>query len=86
MIKSDYRALLENLSEKANKYSIIVNNTDDEYVYTTSLQNLERISGAPSYLFLMYLLTNQESLCLSDSDIRPCLKNKSCTTERNHVS
>lgn len=70
MIKSDYRALLENLSEKANKYSIIVNNTDDEYIYTTSLQNLARISGAPSYLLLMYLLTNQESLCLSDIDIK----------------
>ena len=70
MIKSDYRALLENLSEKANKYSIIVNNTDDEYIYTTSLQNLARISGAPSYLLLMYLLTNQEVLCLSDEDIK----------------
>lgn len=70
MIKSDYRALLENLSEKANKYSIIVNNTDDEYIYTTSLQNLARISGAPSYLLLMYLLTNQKSLCLSDIDIK----------------
>ena len=70
MIKSDYCALLENLSEKANKYSIIVNNTDDEYIYTTSLQNLARISGAPSYLLLMYLLTSQETLCLSDTDIK----------------
>ncbi len=70
MIKSDYNALLENLSEKANKYSIIVNNTEDEYVYTTSLQNLARISGAPSYLMLMYLLTNQNNLCLTDENIK----------------
>lgn len=70
MIKSDYCSLLESLSEKANKYSIIVNNTEDEYVYTTSLQNLARISGAPSYLLLMYLLTNQESLSLLDENIK----------------
>lgn len=70
MIKSDYRSLLENLSEKANKYSIIVNNTDEEYVYTTSLQNLARISGAPSYLLLMYLLADQDSLSLSDENIK----------------
>ena len=70
MIKNDYHALLKSLSEKADKYAIIVNNTDDEYIYTTSLQNLARISGAPSYLLLMYLLTNQESLCLTDMDIK----------------
>ena len=70
MIKSDYHALLENLSRKANTYSFIVNNTDDEYAYTTGLQNLSRISGAPSYLLLMYLLTYQENLCLSDEDIK----------------
>lgn len=70
MIKNDYHALLENLSQKAEKYSIIVNNTDDEYIYTTNLQNLARISGAPSYLLLMYLLTNQNNLCISDEDIK----------------
>lgn len=70
MIKSNHQALLENLLEKANKYSIIVNNTDKEYIYTTSLQNLARISGAPSYLLLMYILTNQENLCVSDRDIK----------------
>lgn len=70
MIKSNYNALLMNLLEKANKYSIIVNNTDDEFVYTTNLQNLARISGAPSYLLLMYLLTNQNNLCLTDENIK----------------
>lgn len=70
MIKSDYHTLLENLAEKAEKYSIIVNNTEDEYIYTTNLQNLARISGAPSYLLLLYLLTNQKNLCVSDEDIK----------------
>ena len=70
MIKQNYQALLNDLSGKASKYAILVNNTDDEYVYTSSLQNLSRISGAPSYILLMYLLTNQDSLELSDEQIK----------------
>lgn len=70
MIKHDYHALLDDLSEKAAKYSIIVNNTEDEYVYTSSMQNLARISGAPSYILLMYLLTNQCELNLTDENIK----------------
>lgn len=70
MIKQNYQALLNDLSGKASKYAILVNNTDDEYVYTSSLQNLARISGAPSYILLMYLLTNQDFLELSDEQIK----------------
>lgn len=70
MIKHNYQALLDDLSAKASKYAILVNNTDDEYVYTSSLQNLARISGAPSYILLMYLLTNQDFLELSDEQIK----------------
>ena len=70
MIKQNYQALLNDLSGKASKYAILVNNTDDEYVYTSSLQNLARISGAPSYILLMYLITNQDSLELSDEQIK----------------
>lgn len=70
MIKQDYQKLLNDLSEKASKYAILVNNTDDEYIYTASLQNLARISGAPSYILLMYLLTNQVALDLTDEQIK----------------
>lgn len=70
MIKQNYQDLLNDLSDKASKYAILVNNTDDEYIYTSSLQNLARISGAPSYILLMYLLTNQNSLELSDEQIK----------------
>ena len=56
MIKHNYQVLLNDLLQKASKYAILVNNSDDEYVYTSSLQNLARISGAPSYILLMYLL------------------------------
>lgn len=70
MIKHNYQNLLNDLLEKASKYAILVNNTEDEYVYTTSLQNLARISGAPSYILLMYLLTNQSLLELTDEHIK----------------
>ena len=70
MIKHNYQDLLNDLLEKASKYAILVNNTDDDYVYTPSMQNLARISGAPSYILLMYLLTNQEALALTDDSIK----------------
>ncbi len=69
MIKSDYQILLNDLLEKAKKYSIIVNNSDEENSYSVALQNLERISGAPSYILLLYLLSNQTKLNLLDEDI-----------------
>lgn len=69
MIKSDYQILLNDLLEKAKKYSIIVNNSDEENSYSVALQNLERISGAPSYILLLYLLSNQPKLNLLDEDI-----------------
>ncbi len=70
IIKHNYQDLLNDLLQKASKYAILVNNTDDEYVYTSSLQNLVRISGAPSYILLMYLLTNQNVLELTDEHIK----------------
>lgn len=70
MIKSDYRRMLDDLSIKANKYAIIINNTDAEFVYTPSLQNLERISGAPSYILLVYLLSYQQKLELTDEQLK----------------
>lgn len=70
MIKNNYNSLLKNLFNKAEKYAIIINNVDEEFKYSSSLQNLARISGSPSYLLLLYLLSEQEVLCLSDEDIK----------------
>lgn len=69
MIKSNYSALLNDITEKAKKYSIIVNNSEDEYSYTSALQNLARISGAPSYMLLLYILSNQNELALTDDNV-----------------
>lgn len=74
MIKNNYRALLDDLFVKSQKYALIVNNSDEEHTYTSALMNLERISGAPSYLLLLYILSNQEELNLSDDDILQIVK------------
>ena len=60
MIKDDYKRFLDDLSEKAEYYSVIVNNSDEVHEYTDALQELSRISGAPSYILLLYLMSNQD--------------------------
>ncbi|MBQ6118566.1 MAG: DUF1524 domain-containing protein, partial [Clostridia bacterium] len=74
MIKSDYSTLLDDLLHKSQKYSLLVNNSDIEYVYSSALQDLERISGAPSYILMLYILSNQDDLNISDKDITDIIK------------
>lgn len=70
MIKSDYKTLLDDLLAKSQKYSLIVNNSDEEHAYTRELQDLERISGAPSYILLLYIMSKQDELKLTDEQIK----------------
>ena len=74
MIKDNYKGLLDDLSEKAERYSVIVNNSDEVYTYTEALQDLGRISGAPSYILLLYLMSNQTKLNLEDSDLNAIIR------------
>lgn len=69
MIKKDYRKLLNDLLEKSKVYSLITNNSDEVKQYSPALQDLERISGAPSYILLLYIISNQKAMGLSDDDI-----------------
>lgn len=69
-----FRALLDDLYVKSQKYALIVNNSDEEHSYTSALLDLDRISGAPSYLLLLYLLSNQEELKLTDDNIHQVVK------------
>lgn len=69
MIKKDYRKLLNDLLEKSKVYSLITNNSDEAKQYSPALQDLERISGAPSYILLLYIISNQKAMGLSDDDI-----------------
>lgn len=74
MIKDDYKRFLDDLSEKAEHYSVIVNNSDEIHEYTDALLDLSRISGAPSYILLLYLLSNQIKLSLTDMDLNSIVK------------
>ena len=74
MIKDNYKRLLDDLSEKAERYSVIVNNSDEVYAYTEALQDLSRISGAPSYILLLYLMSNQTKLNLTDPDLNEIIR------------
>lgn len=74
MIKDNYKRLLDDLSEKAERYSVIVNNSDEVYTYTEALQDLGRIAGAPSYILLLYLMSNQTKLNLTDPDLNKIIR------------
>ncbi len=74
MIKSDYKSLLDDLLQKSKIYALITNNSEDEYVYTTSLADLERIAGAPSYILLLYVMSNQDELDLADGNLDEIIK------------
>lgn len=74
MIKSDYVTLLDDLFAKSQKYSLIVNNSDEEYAYTPALQDLERISGEPSYILMLYIMSNQAELGLTDDHLNSIIK------------
>lgn len=69
MIKHDYSKLLDDLNIKASRYAVILNNSEENYAYSDSLLELERISGAPSYMLLLYILSNQKDLGLSENQI-----------------
>ncbi len=74
MIKHNYTKLLDDLLVKSQKYALIINNSDEEHVYTSALLDLARISGAPSYLLLLYILSKQEELKLTDAHIQQIVK------------
>lgn len=74
MIKSDYKSLLDDLLKKSKIYALITNNSEDEYIYTASLADLERIAGAPSYILLLYVISNQDELGLTDGNLDEIIK------------
>ena len=70
LIKDDYQSILDKLKEGSILYSSITNNNEDNKLsYQTSLENLERIQGAPSYLLILYLMKNKKDLNLDDKEL-----------------
>lgn len=72
LIKSDYEKFLSRIEFEAKNYSILINNaSDDDVIYELkdSLLDLDRIQGAPSYMLLLYLLSNKEKLMLNNKEL-----------------
>lgn len=72
LIKYNYNKFLDEIMKEASNYSILINNAnEDNYIYELEkpLLNLDRISGAPSYILLLYLLSKKEKLEISNEII-----------------
>lgn len=71
LITKDPIGVLDELSENAAIYAgIVLNKTDGlTQAQRDSYQDLQRVQGAPSYLFLMYLVKNTVSLGIDSNDI-----------------
>ena len=71
IVTKDPVAALDNLSENAAIYAnILLNKTEgisDEL--RESYLDLQRVQGAPSYLFVMYLVKKQQELEMTETDI-----------------
>lgn len=73
LIKKDYQGFLDKIQKKARIYAVIINNNQEDPIYPAlkeSLLNLERIQGAPSYILLLYLLSEKDALGLLSSHFR----------------
>ncbi len=69
LIHKDYAKFMDDFSRETQLYSKIVNNYEMKHVYDDEFTDLERIQGAPSYLLLLYLLSEQERLDITDENI-----------------
>ncbi len=74
LIRKDFDSFLDDFKNETKVYSIIVNNSTESHVYDSELVDLERIQGTPSHLLLLYLLTEQEVLGISDANIKEIVR------------
>ncbi len=71
IITKDPVRALDELSENASIYAGIIMNKSDGLTpqQRDIYQDLQRVQGAPSYLLLLYLIKNQDMLCLNSEAI-----------------
>ena len=65
LIKTDYEKFLNRIEKEAKNYSILIcNENEDDTIeeLENPLFNLDKIQGAPSYILLLYLMSNKEEL------------------------
>lgn len=69
LIKTDYEKFLNRIEKEAKNYSILIcNATEDNNIEELEkpLFNLDKIQGAPSYILLLYLMSNKEELNINN--------------------
>ena len=69
LIKTDYEKFLNRIEKEAKNYSILIcNENEDDTIeeLETPLFNLDKIQGAPSYILLLYLMSNKEELNINN--------------------
>ncbi len=74
LVKKNLKLIVDDLSQKSMDYSIILNNSDEDKLYKDELLNLERVQGSPAYIMLLYILSNQTIMNLTDDDIVAIVK------------
>ena len=76
LIDSNHKELINDLVKKSKYYSILLTlNNSKTTEIDKEIINLYRIQGAPSYLLLLYLLSEQDKLNLTDNDIKIIIHN-----------
>ena len=69
LIKTDYEKFLNRIEKEAKNYSILIcNAAEDNNIEELEkpLFNLDKIQGAPSYILLLYLMSNKEKLNINN--------------------
>lgn len=74
LIRRDYQKFLDEILFASKKYAIIINNSEEDVLYSSELKDLERIQGAPGYLLLLYLEINKNNLNISDELMQSIIK------------
>lgn len=71
LVTNDPKGFLDEITENSTLYSaIILNNTENlNSELRDAFLDLRRVQGAPSYLFLLYLFKNKETLAVDDGSI-----------------
>lgn len=69
LINKDLPSFLDDILQCGQIYSWLILQDTIENPYRKTLEDLDHIQGAPSYLLLMYLMRNKEELAVSEEQI-----------------
>lgn len=74
LIDKDLTSFLEDILRCGQIYSWLILQDSSETIYRRSLEDLDHIQGAPSYLLLMYLMRNKEMLEITEEQINKVIQ------------